>query len=1427
MQQVQDNVEVVIGYWGRNFSAAEKNYSTSEREALAVVQGIKAFRPYLYGRHFTVHTDHHALKWLMSIKDPEGRLARWALSLQQYSFDIQHRSGKSHGNADGLSRRSYDNPLASLNFIDAPGPRFDDVKNLQRQDPELRDTITYLENNVLPENARVSRAVLSSIHDFFLDEHGLLCRIYIPSGRRVKVPRKTVVVPQALKGEILTLMHDDVFGSHLGTLKTYEKIRQRYYWQGMSQDVQHWCKSCVHCAMKKNPPARSKGPLLPLSVGDAPFDRVACDAIGPLTKTRNGNRYIIVFSDYLTRWVESFATPTIDSVQVAKLFVNNIIARFGAPRVLLTDRGSNFISGLVREICHIVNTEKVFTSAYHPQTDGLVERFNGTLIQCLSFYCSSKQDDWDEQISSVCFAYNTSPSEVTGESPFYLLYGRDARLPIDASLLPPTTLTGSYADYREQVVRNVTEAQAIARDNIQRAQQNMKLRHDENVTFTEFQAGEKVWIYTPKPRKGLSKKLRFHWHGPFRILKRLSENHYLVKTLDNKKVPNTVHVSRMKRYIDPNSRPIDVPVEVDDFDTCLREEDLPVDSFVPQDVSNNIEPEMPETLSSPPENVQPPVVQLSDSDEDEEDIFEDPQVFKAEKILDHRKRKGKTEYFVKWFDYSEEHNTWEPEENILDPLLITSYHEARKEQQTAIAAPSTNTFSLPVIKRAPSVRTRSAYSFLHNLLYLTFILYIFMGVQTGTVAVKLHNYDSTHGRVAYYPESLMISKHPKLLVLHHDTTLLNIQADLTLPQVGSRPSMRNRCAPKVSNFYNHILQMTFTNLRTIKRLSSFHGVTNIIECDSYLRRAFQAQTGLPSTMICPRVYLPGLKDCKNWARDNCKGKSHAENNWLRSRSRRSSWACHAGGFGLIRMLYESTGHTCESNHIEGLKTALSDMSKALAQERSLIHTVNGKVVLLMKSTEQIHSRVNGLISSMNLLDKQFKKWKIEIEKKAKADECNFKTQLEFSSKFSTLMTRIMSSLLRLIELNDLTHQINAISSQDLVGFNQLPPFLTEIISTKLSVISELSFTAKALDDGIPLMIKPMLDYEFLNKTLKLSLFVTIPKLHEDSSLCTIEYLSALKYKVDGKCYSGPMTNQHVALLSCPTQQYLLSTNALSNCWSKDSTLVCDVSILQSAIQDTSWVGLPWTTQSKIPFKRSHKPSKNCPDNPPFYHLGGRYYLSTSTKSISVSQNGTSKSIDLSPLMVFQLPCDMTFPFQETGIGPCPSSMSIHVPIFGSNAFSYVPWEGVADDSVLDLHYESLNIPPPLELNSSVLHSLDATYDSIDGRLGETLQNVQSDINNIKEAYSTTLNDTLTYLALSLAFLCLLIQIIGSCIYYRLRQPYSLTPIVQQPVIRKEIQLETTPVDTSSQAEPENIELQDLTNCDTCHKPQRLSHPLSA
>lgn len=1277
---------------------------------------------------------------------------------------------------------------------------------MQRKDSDLVDIIDYLENQTLPDNNKAARTLLRTIDDCYLNEHGTLCHLWSPTGRKRTTPRSQLFVPNALKYEILLSGHDDATAGHLGTFKTYEKLRSRYYWRGMFQDVQHWCRSCVDCSMKKGPRARHKAPLLPIPVEGA-FDRVAVDCVGPLPPSKSGNRYLVVFSDYLTRWPEAFAVPTIDAPVIAKLFVNEILGRHGAPRTLLSDRGQNFMSILIREVCRLVNTEKVNTTAYHPQTDGLVERFNGTLVQSISMYVSSNQRDWDEHLQSVLFAYRVSPSETTGESPFYLLYGREPRLPMDVSLLAPSDLSPSIAAQRARIVQHIEEAQELARTNIQSAQQRMKLHYDQTATTHEFELGQKVWVYTPKTRKGLSRKLLHTWHGPYRIIKKLSPAHYLLRTATNNRVTTTVHVNRMKPYFDPNDRPIQGPPDDDIHAPYLAEHDLPDDSFHPETPATS---RGDQPTPAPADTTGP----SADSNQSSADPLDDPNVFLVDRILKMRNNQGKHEYFIKWKGYSSRHNTWEPEENILNAQLLADFHK-RNPSHNAVLVPDSPTIAcltprareLPsrlsvFVPTPPRPSPRST-----ALFHVPFFALLLLCLTALILPVHTFGYgcDAAHQRVVYYPGSLMISHHSKAMVFYTDTTIVNIKSDLDAATYGPDMILTNNCSIPQQIFLNKIIQSTRSIQRVIRRLISMQGATNLIECDSYLRRFYQYSTGLTPTMTCPRGYQSSLKACKSWALNHCSHFSHHQRAWLQDRSRRSSWWCHAGLLGLFRALYEATGHSCEPNHVSNLKETMWAMFDVFTDVRHMIHTINGKTVILTKVTDALHTKVNSLISALHGIDSTFHQWRASLLHESQANSCHFNLYLEFFSKYSTEINRVFASVLRLTEIEDVVKQASVISTKDIVGYKDLPNFMVSEISIRFASLSSMSLTAKALTAGFSLLLQPMVDYEYERAhRLQLNLLLTLPQIASDNDFRVIEYITPLKYNVSHTCYTGPVARADLALVSCPNRRFLLPVAALQTCFQDDTTAICPHSVLVK-LSDSDWLGLPWTPNTKFAFPRLHSIAPDCSNLHYLLHLGGRHYLSTTSRLLPVTGLTNTSLIRLSPLMVYHFPCDVTFPSQQTGFGTCPSQLEITVPIFTPTHVSYVPWHPAMDNSALNLHYASLTIPPRSTFNRSTLDSLDRTFTTLDGHLVHELHTVRQDISNIQETSTTSLNDILTYFAFGLASLhttCLLIYFCHSS-----RRPCARANRPRQST--SQVLVSDTP----------DVELLSL-SCEKCHKPRR-------
>jgi len=351
-----------------------------------------------------------------------------------------------------------------------------EIKLAQRRDPYLKFIFYYLEDNVLPEDDKLARRVVMEAGQMEIVE-GLLIRHWWPQRANQRTAtRAQIVVPQELVEEVLQAMHDDLLTGHLGEKRTLQRIQLHYWWPDIYKNTTKYVKTCPTCQQRNSPKGRTPGLLQPIEPATRPFERVGVDFVGPLPQTKSENKHILVFVDYLTKWPEAFAVPEATAEVMAQTLMKEIVARHGAPEQLLSDRGKSFLSDVLKEVNEFLGVRKINTTAYHPQTDGLVERFNGTLENLLAKFVSDRQDDWDVLLPYVLLAYRSSRHDATNDLPFFLLYGREPNLPVDVSAGIISDPIGSNPhQYRHELVTRLQEAWRIVREN-QRAMQEKNQR---------------------------------------------------------------------------------------------------------------------------------------------------------------------------------------------------------------------------------------------------------------------------------------------------------------------------------------------------------------------------------------------------------------------------------------------------------------------------------------------------------------------------------------------------------------------------------------------------------------------------------------------------------------------------------------------------------------------------------------------------------------------------------------------------------------------------------------------------------------------------------------------------------------------------------------------------------------------------------------
>ena len=332
LPQVRDGEERPIAYCSRQLNSAESKYSVTELELLAFLFATKQFRCYLYGRKFTVYTDHRALKWLLNLQDPSSRLTRWAVKLSEYDYVVEHRPGTKMRHADALSRNvsSIENDMVLSREI---------IKEEQEKD---EDCIRYKGDEC-----------------FWIDEDGVLYR---------QEPKRqpSVVIPAVLVQAVLIFYHELPYTAHQGVHRTLEFISRKYWWETMRKDVTDFIKRCEACA-KCKAGHRATAPLGESLKAQEFLDVVSLDIVEPLPITERGNKYLLTFVDHFTRFCDAIPIAKQDTETIAREFVTRIIVQFGVPKNLLTDRGANFTSSLIKETCKLLKIKKLQRSSYNPR----------------------------------------------------------------------------------------------------------------------------------------------------------------------------------------------------------------------------------------------------------------------------------------------------------------------------------------------------------------------------------------------------------------------------------------------------------------------------------------------------------------------------------------------------------------------------------------------------------------------------------------------------------------------------------------------------------------------------------------------------------------------------------------------------------------------------------------------------------------------------------------------------------------------------------------------------------------------------------------------------------------------------------------------------------------------------------------------------
>lgn len=528
-----------VAFASRKLSSSERNYPIHQLEFLSLKWAVvEKFHDYLYGARFTVRTDNNPLTYVLTTAKLNATGHRWLSDLSAYDFDIIYRPGKANIDADLLSRMEKRGKGDEWQSISQDGvksicqrvgtlddctdsPKYaeqlgappecipdayafptrlqlnslvhlsrEELMTAQSKDSLIGPTIQALNCGKWPDDIKSNPDMMVMRREVgkLVMENGLLHRV---SESQSAGKTHQLVLPAEFRTIVLKSLHDDL--GHLGIERTIDMLRNRFFWPRMATDVEQYIKNCGECVLRKSPCPRV-APLHQI-VSTGPMDLVCIDFLS-MEPDSKGISNVLVITDHFTRYAQAFPTKNQKALTVAKVLVEKYFVHYGLPNRIHSDQGRDFESRLIRELLTLLGIKKSRTTPYHPQGDPQPERFNRTLLSMLGTLNQEKKRQWSQHVVPLVHAYNSTKCDATGFSPYFLMFGREAKLPVDQCFEAHLDEDGDqqHSSYVAKLKDDLQKAYKMAQEAANKVHLRNKKAYDKRIGFHNLEPGDRVLL---------------------------------------------------------------------------------------------------------------------------------------------------------------------------------------------------------------------------------------------------------------------------------------------------------------------------------------------------------------------------------------------------------------------------------------------------------------------------------------------------------------------------------------------------------------------------------------------------------------------------------------------------------------------------------------------------------------------------------------------------------------------------------------------------------------------------------------------------------------------------------------------------------------------------------------------------------------------